>query len=82
MQRRTGIKGQTTCKVNCIFIHQIKAFDVHLNLLLSDVEEKITIEELDEKTNKETVKVLTKNFGLIYVRGDLVIMISPPNKNY
>jgi len=48
---------------------------------LSDVEEKITFKEIDEKTNKEKVKILTKNFGLIYVRGDLVIMISPPNKN-
>lgn len=82
MQRRKRIKGKTTCKVNCFFIYKIKAFDVHLNLLLSDVEEKITIQELEEKTNKETIKVITKNFGLIYVRGDLVIMISPPNKNY
>jgi len=59
----------------------IKAFDIHLNLLLSDVEEKIILREIDKKTNKENTKMITKNFGLIYVRGDLVIMISPPNKN-
>jgi small nuclear ribonucleoprotein (snRNP)-like protein len=34
-----------------------------MNILLSDVEESINTER--------------KNFGLIFVRGDLVIMISP-----
>jgi small nuclear ribonucleoprotein (snRNP)-like protein len=36
-----------------------------MNLLLSDVEESIV------DTNEK------KNFGLIYLRGDLVILISP-----
>jgi small nuclear ribonucleoprotein (snRNP)-like protein len=34
-----------------------------MNLLLSDVEERINSER--------------KNYGLIFVRGDLVIMVSP-----
>ena len=43
----------------------IQAYDVHLNLLLSEVEET-NIE------NKEK-----RNMDLIYIRGDLVILISP-----
>ena len=65
------------CKFNFL---KIKAYDIHLNLLLSDVEERITTKELDTESGKELTKIIKKNFGLIYVRGDLIIMISPPNK--
>lgn len=58
----------------------IQAYDIHLNLLLSDVEEKITTKEIDEHDGKEIAKVAKKYFGLIFVRGDLVILISPPNQ--
>ena len=35
-----------------------KAYDEHLNLMLSDVEEKITSKDVDPMTKQETVKVL------------------------
>ena len=45
----------------------IKAFDEHMNLLMSDVEE----------TTNNSIK---KNFGLIFIRGDLVVLIIPLSK--
>ena len=52
------------CRYNRELKGKLHAYDVHLNLLLSDVEETIDKKE-------------TKNFGLIFLRGDLVILISP-----
>jgi small nuclear ribonucleoprotein len=44
---------------------RLKGFDQHLNLVL---------EETDDTTSSENVKKL----GLIIVRGDNVVLISPP----
>ena len=43
---------------------RLHAYDIHLNLMMSDVEETIN------KTTK-------KSMELIFVRGDLVILLSP-----
>jgi small nuclear ribonucleoprotein (snRNP)-like protein len=45
-----------------------------MNLLISDVEEYITIIE----DNKKMVE--NKSFGLLFLRGDLVIILIPQNK--
>ncbi|MAF89047.1 MAG: small nuclear ribonucleoprotein [archaeon] len=44
----------------------LKAFDVHMNVVLEDTEE----------TDSES----TKRFGTLIVRGDNIIFISPNNK--
>jgi small nuclear ribonucleoprotein len=44
----------------------LKAFDVHMNVVLEDAEE----------TDSES----TKRFGTLIVRGDNIIFISPNNK--
>ena len=44
------------------------AYDEHLNLMLSDARETV-------KENSVTVAV--KELQIVYVRGDLVIMVSP-----
>ena len=44
---------------------RLKGFDQHLNLVL---------EETDDTTNPES----TRKLGLIIVRGDNVVLISPP----
>lgn len=54
--------------VKCRYGRELKgklhAYDLHLNLMMSDVEETVN------KTTK-------KNMELIFVRGDLVILLSP-----
>jgi U6 snRNA-associated Sm-like protein LSm3 len=51
-----------------------------LNLLLSDIEERILVTEYDEMSKKEVQKIVKKYFGIMFVRGDLVILLSPPQK--
>lgn len=53
----------------------MQAYDEHLNLMLSKVEETI-IEETPEGTKKET----TRTIPVVYMRGDTVIGISPLEK--
>lgn len=47
-------------------------------MILSEVEETITSKELDEETEEEIVKRQTRTMGMLFVRGDLVVLISPP----
>lgn len=66
-----------------------QAYDHHLNLLLGDVIETVTTTEYDEETLEEIVKVKghvcpltrqtsTRRIDALYVRGDGIILISPP----
>jgi len=57
-------------------IHQ--AFDQHLNMILGDVEETVTTTEVDEETDEEIVKKQTRKVGMLFVRGDIVVLVSPP----
>lgn len=56
------------CKGNRVLRGKLHAYDQHLNLVLSDVEETIEKEE-------------TRKRDLIFVRGDGIILISPPIRN-
>lgn len=49
-----------------------KAFDQHLNMVLGDVEERIFEDEDDE------TKFTKRNMEMLFVRGDGVILVSPP----
>lgn len=53
------------------------AYDAHLNLMLGDVEEKIITLELDPLTKQEIPRIKVKNHSLLFLRGDLVVMVSP-----
>ena len=59
---------------------KLHAFDQHLNLILGDVEEIVTTTEIDQETDEEIVKKATRNVGMLFVRGDIVILVSPPLK--
>jgi U6 snRNA-associated Sm-like protein LSm3 len=59
-----GKKVYVKCRGNRELKGKLHAYDVHLNLMLSDVEEVY---------NKE----IKRNMDLIYLRGDLVILVSP-----
>ena len=40
-----------------LYLTTLKAFDQHLNMVLGDVEESVTVREVDEETEEEIVKV-------------------------
>lgn len=56
----------------------VQAFDQHLNMVLGDVEEIVTTMEIDEETYEELIKTTKRTVPMLFVRGDGVILISPP----
>lgn len=57
---------------------KLHAYDQHLNMVLGDVEETVTSHEVDEETDEEIVKKATRSVGMLFVRGDVVVLVSPP----
>ncbi|KAI6186967.1 malate dehydrogenase [Aphelenchoides besseyi] len=60
---------------------RLHAFDQHLNMILADVEETITTVEIDEESFEEMYKTSTRKLPMLFVRGDSVILVSPPTKH-
>ncbi|PVU89354.1 hypothetical protein BB559_005131 [Furculomyces boomerangus] len=58
---------------------RLHAYDQHLNLVLEDVEEKITVASEDEES--EDIQIMVRNMKMVFVRGDGVILVSPPKRN-
>ena len=54
------------------------AFDKHMNLVLGDVVETAELTEIDEETYEEIVRTETREMEMLFVRGDVVILVSPP----
>ena len=57
---------------------RLHAYDQHLNMVLGDVEEVVTTVEVDEETYEEIIKTSKRQIDMLFVRGDGVILISPP----
>jgi U6 snRNA-associated Sm-like protein LSm3 len=47
-------------------------------MILGDVEETVTSVEVDDETYEEIVKTQKRAMPFLFVRGDGVILISPP----
>lgn len=47
-------------------------------MVLGDVEESVTIVETDEDTFEQIIKTRKRTIPMLFVRGDGVILISPP----
>lgn len=60
---------------------RLHAYDQHLNMILSDVEEIIKTIEVNEETFEEFHNTTKRNIPMLFVRGDSVILISPPVRN-
>ncbi|ORY68536.1 uncharacterized protein BCR38DRAFT_482023 [Pseudomassariella vexata] len=69
---------------------RLHAYDSHMNLVLSDVEETIYVvddEENDEGDEKirveddQEIKSVTKKSEMLFVRGDSVVLVSPIEKS-
>ncbi|GMF65312.1 unnamed protein product [Phytophthora lilii] len=56
----------------------LQAYDQHLNMVLSDVEETITVQELDPETYEELIKQSKRSIEMLFVRGDVVVLVAPP----
>ncbi|KAL0663611.1 hypothetical protein Bca4012_100448 [Brassica carinata] len=61
-----------------LVLWRLAAFDQHLNMILGDVEEVITTVEIDDETYEEIVRTTKRNIQFLFVRGDGVILVSPP----
>eukprot|EP00088_Acartia_fossae_P069342 TRINITY_DN9023_c0_g1_i1.p1 TRINITY_DN9023_c0_g1~~TRINITY_DN9023_c0_g1_i1.p1 ORF type:complete len:103 (-),score=25.01 TRINITY_DN9023_c0_g1_i1:229-537(-) len=57
---------------------RLHAYDQHLNMILGEVEETVTVIEIDEETYEEVYKSTKRNIPMLFVRGDGVILVSPP----
>ncbi|GLV41593.1 Like Sm 3 [Carabus blaptoides fortunei] len=57
---------------------RLHAYDQHLNMVLGEAEETITMVEIDEETYEEVYRTTKRNIPMLFVRGDGVILVSPP----
>ena len=57
---------------------RLHAFDQHVNLVLGDVEESITTVVIDPATEEEVAQTTARKVDMLFVRGDVIILISPP----
>ena len=55
-----------------------QAYDQHLNMVLGEVEETVTTTEIDPETDEAIVKRSIRRVDMLFVRGDIVILVSPP----
>ncbi|KAH0952100.1 hypothetical protein HN011_009875 [Eciton burchellii] len=57
---------------------KLYAYDQHLNMVLGEVEEIVTVVETDEETFEEVYRQKKRNISMLFVRGDGVILVSSP----
>ncbi|KAL6769092.1 SMP8 [Auxenochlorella protothecoides x Auxenochlorella symbiontica] len=57
---------------------KLHAYDQHLNMILGDVEEVVTSVDIDEETFEEIVRTNKRMLPYLFLRGDGVILVSPP----
>lgn len=56
----------------------LQAFDEHLNMVLGGAEETLTEVNTDPDTGEKIVRTSKRSIPMLYVRGDVVILVSPP----
>mmetsp|Transcript_9782 Transcript_9782/g.20307 ORF Transcript_9782/g.20307 Transcript_9782/m.20307 type:complete len:90 (-) Transcript_9782:190-459(-) len=66
------------CRGNRELRGRLHAYDQHLNMILGEVEETVTSTEIDEETEEEIIKKQQRKVGMLFVRGDIVVLVSPP----
>ena len=58
---------------------KLHAYDNHLNMVLGDVEETVTTQEVDQETEEEIIRTSKRQIEMLFVRGDALILVSPPS---
>ena len=66
------------CKGDRELRGKLHAFDEHLNLVLSEVEEVHHFSERDAETGELIARSTKRALDMLFVRGDLIILVSPP----
>ncbi|GAA5961086.1 hypothetical protein JCM8115_005819 [Rhodotorula mucilaginosa] len=56
----------------------LHAYDGHMNMVLSEVEETIYVVDTDEATSESVVRTVKRNCDMLFVRGDGVVLVAPP----
>ncbi|ORY90924.1 putative LSM3-U6 snRNA-associated Sm-like protein [Leucosporidium creatinivorum] len=56
----------------------LHAYDGHMNMVLSEVEETIYVVDVDEQTGESVVRTVKRNCDMLFVRGDGVVLVAPP----
>ena len=60
----------------------LHAFDTHLNLVLGDAEETLTQTAVNHDTLESVVTQAKRTLDMLFVRGDAVILVSPPIRTH
>ena len=60
---------------------KLHAYDQHMNMILTDVEETSKTIEIKEDVFESTVKTEKRHMPALFVRGDGIILISPPTRS-
>ena len=47
-------------------------------MVLGDVEETVTTQEVDQETEEEIIRTSKRQIEMLFVRGDALILVSPP----
>ena len=68
------VPGVSTARTHA----QPQAYDQHLNMVIGDVEETVTVTEIDPVTREEIVRTIKRKMDMLFLRGDGVILVSPP----
>ncbi|RXK40662.1 U6 snRNA-associated Sm-like protein LSm3 [Tremella mesenterica] len=55
----------------------LHAYDAHMNLVLSQVEENIHIVDVGEDGTAAPPRIERRGFEMLFIRGDSVILVSP-----
>ncbi len=57
---------------------RLHAFDQHVNVVLGDVAESVTTLVIDPDTEEEVASITSRKVDMLFVRGDVIVLISPP----
>ncbi|GAA5902061.1 U4/U6-U5 snRNP complex subunit LSM3 [Sporobolomyces salmoneus] len=58
----------------------LHAYDGHMNMVLSDVEETVYLVDIDQQTQQNVVRTVKRNSEMLFVRGDGVVLVAPPSQ--
>ncbi|KNB46821.1 hypothetical protein JH06_0020 [Blastocystis sp. subtype 4] len=65
------------CRGNREIRGRLIAFDQHLNMVIANAKEVQYAISVDPETNEIKKSAISREFEMLYMRGDLVVVVSP-----